>query len=436
MSEMAYQQAVAWLDSSLHFGMKPGLNRIRVLMEHLDHPERDLSIIHVAGTNGKGSVCRYLSSILIKEGYQVGLFTSPHLQTVRERFCINESLISRKDFTKMIGSLKDAVEHLNSETDQPTYFELCTALAFLFFQKQNINYAIVEVGLGGRYDATNIVSPILSIITNISFDHQQSLGTSIEEIAAEKAGIIKDCVTVITAAKNEALIIIGKQAVNHNAQLVIVDDHSSSIIERTVDHQSIRIQGVFDEYILETHEIGGYQKQNLSVAIHAIEQLQMRGVFVSTESIQDGVRDMVHQGRMKIIHDDPLVIIDGAHNPDGVAELHLTIASLFPEKNIICIFGVLKDKKIHDMIQVIHSFCQSIIITKPTCDRAVDPEDVKDIFESFGKKVFVTANVEQAIQKGLQLTQKDDLILVTGSLYLIRDVLSYFKYHNKQMSND
>ena len=184
MSKLTYKQAVDWLDSNQQLGMKPGLERITVLLDRLGNPEKNVQSIHVGGTNGKGSVCRYLSSILMKEGYKIGLFTSPHLISLRERFIIDENMISKKDFALLIAKLKDVVEH-EDETLRPTYFEICTALMFLYFDMKKVDYAIIEVGLGGRYDATNVIVPILSIITNVSFDHTDILGDTIEKIAYE-----------------------------------------------------------------------------------------------------------------------------------------------------------------------------------------------------------------------------------------------------------
>jgi len=429
MNSMDFEQAVSWLNSFQQFGMKPGLDRILTLLEEMDHPEKELEIIHVAGTNGKGSVCRYLSSILTDQGYTVGLFTSPHFETIRERFCINDTMISEKELSKLISTLMVIIERIKIPDFQPTYFELCTALVFLYFKKHDVDYAIIEVGLGGQYDATNIVMPILSIITNISFDHQHILGETIEEIAFEKAGIIKDRIPIITAAEGSALNVIEQQARSHLSPITIIDNEQSSILKRTTEYQLINIPGKLDEYILKTCEIGGYQKQNIALAIHAIEQLQMMGVCISIESIDRGVQFMIHQGRMKIIQKDPLVIIDGAHNPSGIHELKESVTALYPNKRIILIFGVLKDKNILEMIREIHSLDPLIIITKPTNDRSAEPEEIYTMMETHYPKVkvFITDTIGKAIEKGFKLAKKENLILITGSLYTIRDALSYFK---------
>ena len=428
MSKLTYKQAVDWLNSSQRLGMKPGLKRINSLLDHLGIPEKNFQSIHVGGTNGKGSVCRYLSSILMKEGYKIGLFTSPHLFNIRERFSINEIMISEKEFSLLISKLKDVVEH-EDETLRPTYFEICTALMFLYFDMKKVDYAIIEVGLGGRYDATNVIKPILSIITNVSYDHTDILGDTIEKITFEKAGIIKDGIPLVTAAEKKALTIIKEEVIRHHTTMVHVADSKSTIIKHTPEYQLIRVKGMLDEYNLKTHEIGTYQRKNLALAIAAIEQLQMMGVFISPESITKGVELMFHQGRMKIIHTNPTIIIDGAHNSPGMKELNASIHSLFQDKNIILVFGVLKDKDINQMIKEIYSLCQKIIITKPDNLRAADSELVKNIASSYfsNEQIIVTHTIPDAIDQGLKHASNDDIVLITGSLYLISEVMDYFE---------
>lgn len=428
MSKLTYKQAVDWLDSSQQLGMKPGLERIIALLDHLGNPEKNVQSIHVGGTNGKGSVCRYLSSILMKEGYKIGLFTSPHLISLRERFLINETMISKKDFSLLISKLKDVVEK-EDETLRPTYFEICTALMFLYFDMKKVDYAIIEVGLGGRFDATNVIEPILSIITNVSFDHTDILGDTIEKIAYEKAGIIKACVPLVTSAEKEALTIIENEVIRQHTTIVHVTDSKSTTIKHTPEYQLIRVRGMLDEYDLKTYEIGTYQRKNLALAIFAIEQLQMMGVFISPESITQGVKLMYHQGRMKIIHTNTTIIIDGAHNSSGMQELSISIRSLYQDKKIILVFGVLKDKNILLMIKEIHSLCQMVIITRPDNPRAADPEMVKKIASSYfsDNQIIVTHSISDAIDHGLKYASNDDILLITGSLYLISGVLQYFE---------
>jgi dihydrofolate synthase/folylpolyglutamate synthase len=428
MKQLSYRQAVDWLDSTQHLGMKPGLERITYLLDHLDHPEKIFPKIHVGGTNGKGSVCRYLSSILIQEGYTVGVFTSPHLMSIRERFTVNDELIPENEFAALVTTLKEIVDTLDNPTLRPTYFEICTALMFLYFHKKQVDYAIIEVGLGGRYDATNVIEPLLSIITNVSLDHTDVLGQTIEEISYEKAGIIKDCVPLVTAAKGNALTIIEKEVKAHHTSLVHVSDTKRSVIEQTQAYQLIRIEGMLDIYELKTYEIGAYQRENLAVAITAVEQLQLLGVFISPDSIKDGVEQMHHPGRMKVIHTRPTVIVDGAHNPGGIHEVKSTLYSLFPDRNIILVFGVLKDKNIKEMIETLSTICGMIIITRPKNERAAEPDLVEKIAISFfpDEQILITKTIKEAIRKGLNQVKNDDILLFTGSFYLLPDVMNYF----------
>jgi len=426
---MNYQQAVSWMNESQRFGMKLSLDRIISILDQLNNPEKKINVIHVAGTNGKGSVCRYISSILEEEGYQVGLFTSPHLESIRERICINNKIISKKDFSYYISIIKNVVDNLEKKELHPTYFEICTVLGFLFFNEKKVDYAIVEVGLGGRYDATNVVSPIATVITNISYDHQHILGETLEEIAFEKAGIIKSDLPLITGVQGKALEVIQKSARKHNAPIIIVQRNISTIKESNLDFQIIKIQGNMDSYVLVTSEIGSFQKQNLSIAIYTIEQLQMNGVFISYESIQNGVKSMVHPGRMKMVHNNPIVLIDGAHNHGGIIELKNTVSSLFPGKKIILIFGVLKDKNVHEMIKEIQDVTKSIILTKSKNNRAVNQQELLKIVSSFfsEKNIFLTDSIDQAIKKGYELSLQDDIMIITGSLYTVQEVIEFFK---------
>ena len=437
MIDMNYQQAVSWLNGSQRFGMKLSLDRIISILDQLNNPEKKINVIHVAGTNGKGSVCRYISSILEEEGYQVGLFTSPHLESIRERICINNKLISKKDFSYYISIIKNVVDNLEKKELHPTYFEICTVLGFLFFNEKKVDYAIVEVGLGGRYDATNVVSPIATVITNISYDHQHILGETLEEIAFEKAGIIKSDVPLITGVQGKALEVIQKSASKHNAPISIVQSNISTIKESNLDFQIIKIQGNMDSYVLVTSEIGSFQKQNLSIAIYTIEQLQMNGVFISYESIQNGVKSMVYTGRMKMVHNKPIVLIDGAHNHGGIIELKNTISSLFPGKKIILIFGVLKDKNVHEMIKEIQAVTKSLILTKSKNNRAVNQQELLKMISSFfsEKNIFLTDSIDQAIKKGFKISLQDDIIIITGSLYTVQEVIEFFKKSNALTPN-
>ena len=425
---MKYDQACLWLDSFQHKGIKLGLERMSLLLDALGHPEKELPVIHVAGTNGKGSVCRYVSSILSAEGYTVGLYMSPHLHSIRERFCINDSMISPEEFSTYISHLIGIVESIEQEENRPTYFEICTALSLLYFKDKKADFAVIEVGLGGRYDATNLVHPLVSVITSISYDHVNILGDTLEKIAFEKAGIIKNHVPLVTGAQGTALDVITQQAIHHESPVIIVDENSSTIQERSLSHQLIRIHGSLRDYVLETSEIGSYQQQNLAIAIHAIEQLQIKGVYVSPKSIEYGVKSMIHPGRMKQVHNHPIIFVDGAHNPDGIKQVKNTIESLFPKKQIILLFGVLQEKNIVDMVKEIDSIVDRIVLTKSSNPRALPPEKVYSLIASLfsEQQILLTDTINEGIRQCLDLSKPKDIILITGSLYTVQEALQYF----------
>jgi dihydrofolate synthase/folylpolyglutamate synthase len=421
---MKYNEAVKWLDSFQQFGMKLDLERIRELSRFLGNPWEKFHSIHVAGTNGKGSVCKYIASVLIKAGYKTAVYSSPHLISLRERFEINNEYIDEASFSNIVSKIKDIVEKNKIKT---TYFEICTAIAFEYFSENMVDIALIEVGLGGRYDATNIIHPILSIITNISDDHQHILGETLEEIAFEKAGIIKHNTPVITAATGNCLEVIRKEAKKNNSEVYFVDESKIKETSRNHFSQSFEINGQIKNYDLTTNNIGEFQNINIAVAITSIELLQMNGFFITDEAIDQGIKEFKHQGRMQIIQTNPIILCDGAHNLEGVKYLKKTIQNNFSYDKLILIFGVMSDKKISDMINVLNDTYDFLIITKPDNPRSAKPEDVLKIIKNKSLKKYVLTNsVAEAISKAVDLSTKKDLIVITGSLFTVGEALEYF----------
>ena len=425
---MNITEAQEWLSGFQQFGMNLGLKRIHFLMDHLNHPEKNYPIVHVAGTNGKGSVCRFIASILKTAGYRVGVYTSPHLQTVFERFSINDKMISKKDFAEVAAKVKPAVDHLIETGEQPTYFEVCTVMMFHFFALKQVDVAVIEVGLGGRYDATNIVDPLVAVITNVSKDHQQVLGIEIEDIAAEKAGIIKKNRPVVTAATGIALEVIQKKASTLNAPVRVISNENSQFIEKNIQGQQIHCTGWLDSYTVTTSSLGNFQQQNIALAITAVEVLQIQGLYVPEEAIIPGIEHMHHPGRMQILQKEPLVLIDGAHNERAMKVLFESIKDLFSEKKIIMILGLLHDKDIFNITKIIAENADMVIITKPVSHRAENPEIIAEHLRNhqYDKPIKIAADIQQAIHLGLKEAKKTDLILVAGSLYLLAAALESF----------
>jgi len=418
---MNYKEAIDWLDGFQQFGMKLGLERIKILCEKLGNPQDNYDIIHVGGTNGKGSVCRFVSSILTSGGYKTGIYTSPHLQRITERFVIDDEEISEEDFARLVEKIKPIVEELKTSNESPTYFEILTALAFQYFNDKKVDYAVIEVGLGGRFDATNIVNPILTIITNVSLEHQDVLGENVKKIAFEKSGIIKKDIPVVTGSDSDALEIIKKRAEENNSDIIIVNNDSWNRIFNDNNGQQFLIHGKLKDYNVRTSMLGIFQGKNISIAINGIEILQEKGVFIPDESILDGVEKASFSGRMEIVQNDPIILIDGAHNIEGFKVLTETLKNDFRYDKLILIVGILSDKKISEMAGIITPIVDVVVATKSKNKRACNPSKLKQIIYERGytKEIDVKEKISDAIEYAKSIADKDDLICITGSLFTV-----------------
>jgi dihydrofolate synthase/folylpolyglutamate synthase len=422
-----FQDAYGWLCSFDKYGWIFGLERITVLLEQLGNPHEELKVIHVAGTNGKGSVCKYVSSILQKAGYTIGLYLSPHVERFSERIVVNNQEISKEDFAMLVSQVKPVVDAMKKQDNTPTFFEIVTALAFLHFKNCSVDYAVVEVGLGGRFDATNVVHPLVSVITNISLEHTDILGKDVASIAFEKAGIIKEYVPVVSAAVDEARVTIERVTKERNTLVTWIDQTMWKRKSYQGRYQEFMIRGSFKDYSVKTSMLGQHQGENLAVAIAAIEQLQMGGVYLTDSDIQDGIEATTHLGRMEIISEEPLILLDGAHNPAGMSMLVQTLREDFSDHRLVLILGVLKDKDLQTMVSTIVPISDVIIITKSGNPRAADPQQLKKIIEGFdiNKTVFVEDSIPCAIDHAKQLAKQKDLICVTGSLFTVGEARGY-----------
>jgi len=420
---MNYKDCINWLNSFEKFGIKLGLDRIEYICKKLENPQNSYKIIHVGGTNGKGSVCRFLESILVNSGYNVGTYTSPHLQRFSERFTLNKKEISKKEIQKLIVKIKPIIEKMIDKNNTPTYFEIVTAMAFQYFKIKKVDFAIIEVGLGGRCDATNILRPIVTIITNVSYDHQNILGEKIKDISFEKAGIIKENVPIVTAATGKALGVIKKVAQQRNSKIEIIDNESFNLISKNFDLYEYIIYGSLKEYQVKTSIIGKHQGENIAIAITAIEILQMNGIFITDESIVEAFLITKNPGRMETIEKNPTILIDGAHNISGMKYLRSTIKEDFSFEKLILIFGILSDKNIKEISDIIIPISDIVIATKSQTSRAFNPKKLK---EMIGKKeVIVKDRINEALIYAKKIAGKNDLICVTGSLYTVGEARDY-----------
>jgi dihydrofolate synthase/folylpolyglutamate synthase len=421
---MEYNKAITWLYSFEKFGIKLGLERIDFICEKLGNPQNNYKTVHVGGTNGKGSVCKFISSILNSAGYTVGVYTSPHIQHFSERFVIDNNEISDIEIVLLVEKVKPIVEEMIKNNNIPTFFEITTAMAFEYFYDKKVDYAVIEVGLGGRFDATNIVNPLVSIITNVTLEHQDRLGKTVEEISFEKAGIIKENTPVISAAENTALTVIKKKAYKKNASLTVVDKGSWEKTCGNQDWQKFTVHGKLKDYSVKTHLSGIFQGENLALSLMCVEALQMKGVYITDENIKEGVENTTNPGRMEILDFEPIILIDGAHNIAGMQMLKNTIKKDFVYDKLILVIGILSDKNVKEMVEIISPVADTIIVTKSSNIRAGDPKTLKEFFKP--KIATVKNSISEAVKYAKKIAKKQDIIVITGSLFTVgeaRDVL-------------
>jgi len=420
---MNYIECIDWLYSFQKFGIKLGLYRIKYICKKLGNPQNDYKIIHIGGTNGKGSVCRFLESVLVSSGYNIGTFTSPHLQRFSERFVVNKNEISESDIITLVEKIKPIVEEMLEKDKIPTFFEIVTAMAFQYFKDNNVDFAIIEVGLGGQYDATNIVNPIVTIVTNVSYEHQNILGDKIEDISFEKAGLIKNGIPVITAATGKALDVLRKVALENNSPIIVIDNKYWKKIVGGVDWQEFLVKGSLKDYNVKTLMIGKHQGENIALSIAAIETLQLNGIYITDDSIIEGIEKTKNPGRMEIVGFEPLILLDGAHNVAGMTSLKITLEEDFIYEKLILIFGILSDKNIQEILDIIVPIADTIVTTKSQNSRAFDPLKLK---EMIGKKgVIIKDKIFDAIELAKKIAKKNDLICITGSLYTVGEARDY-----------
>ena len=426
---MDFEETLDWLYGFQKFGIKLGLERISHIAKELGDPQKKYKLIHVGGTNGKGSVCKFLESMLSSSGYNVGVYTSPHLQHISERIVVGNNRITDDELILLANKIKPIVNGMLKKEKPPTFFEIFTALAFQYFSDKNVDFAVVEVGLGGRYDATNIVDPAISIITNVSLEHQNILGKNIEDIAFEKAGIIKNNVSVITASKDSALKTIEEIAKEKNAPISAIGKKNWKRLNSCIDNQEFLIKGFLKDYYVRTSMMGRHQGENIALALAAIEKLQMNGTYITDTSIIEGIGKTVNPGRMEIVSYEPLVLLDGAHNKTGMQTLVDTLKNDFEYDRLIVVLGILSDKDVRSMLSMIIPLTAFFVTTKSNNARACDPNELKKMIEKLGYKneVVVKERIPDALEYSKSIAKKDDLICVTGSLFTVgeaRDHLS------------
>lgn len=412
---MNYLKAKAWLYSLGQRMDGHNLSKIKRLVKHSNIDLGKLMAIHIAGSNGKGSTCAFVAQILQEEGYKVGLYTSPHLIKPTERIKVNGESISWKKFAKLAAYYKKIVE---KHKIKASYFEVNTAMAFKHFLDEKVDFAVIEAGMGGRLDATNVMMPLVSVITSISFEHTQYLGETIEKIAAEKAGIIKEGIPVVFACNNAGGKVIQGVARKKRSDVVVAKWKA----EKANNHsQKFGLLLPLKMGSLETRMLGSYQVENAAVAVAAVNALRQQGIKVSEEAIRKGVRKTIWPGRLEIVRKRPLVVLDAAHNPDGWEKLCEAL-KLFRYKKLTIVFGAMKDKDIAGAKKLL-SGADKLILTKAGIPRAERPEKIRQIICS-GE---TSETVATAILQAMQGAARKDMVLVTGSIYLIGEAYRALK---------
>lgn len=435
---MTYQEALHYLESFINYEKVDSYNyksslkleRMKRFAALLGDPQNCTRSIHIAGTKGKGSTASYVYSILKSAGFKTGLYTSPHLIDFRERIRINDELISEKDLSFILGGVRDIVERFMKD-DRPSFFEVYTALAYLYFKEKKCDLAVYEVGMGGRLDATNIIMPLVCAITPLSYEHMDKLGNSLKEIAGEKCGIIKSGSICVSAPQDkEALEVIEKTCKERDSRLILVGkDITFEEVKSNESEEVFNVFGAYGKYpLLKSRLIGLHQMINAATAIGIIKALELKGVKISRGAVKKGIETARWPGRLEIIGRSPYIVLDGAQNRASAEVLANAIKKIFRYRKLILVLGVSKDKDVLGILQNLMPISDSIVLTKSKIvERALEPKYLKEAAGNDNiKDMSMTSNVEDALKIALSKADKGDLILVTGSLFVVGEAKVYF----------
>lgn len=421
---MNYKQSVSYIHSLLRFGVSPGLERISALLDKLGNPQNDLKFIHVAGTNGKGSVCNLCSNILIDSGYSVGLFTSPFVTDFCERIQINSKMIKHDELALIVQKVKPIVEELSLNGIQSTEFEVITAIAMLYFKQKNCDFVVLETGLGGRFDATNIInSPLVTIITCISMDHVKILGNSIDKIAFEKCGIIKENGTTICYPSQppKALTVIKNSTVQKNNDLVFGCLNDIEVLERKITHTNIK----WNKLEIKLKLVGEHQVINTSTAISTMLTIRNMGYDISDKNIKSGIENTSIPARFEVLSENPLIILDGAHNADGIDSFVSSIEKLLPDRKKLFVLGTMSDKDYKFAIERVARASTEFVATTPSNPRSMFSCNVCEIAKHFCNKTVAIESPYDAINYALHKSKLNGYaLIICGSLFLASDIRS------------
>ncbi len=440
--EIAYQQALDYLYSFVDYSLtkqlqyspeKFDLSRMQTLLDRMGHPEREYKVIHVAGTKGKGSTAAMIASGLEAAGFTVGFYTSPHLIDYVERIQVNSSSIPRAELVALLDELKPLV----AEIERLTTFEITTALAFLYFARKNVDVAVVEVGLGGRLDATNVVEPLVSVITSLSYDHMAVLGNTLGQIAFEKAGIIKPGrPVVLSPQREEARLVVEQVSAERGSRLWMAGrDFFFAPWAHSLEQQSLLVWNAGEQEHVDTFIesdgrsewkplqltiplLGNHQVENAATAYAALQVARSEGLDISEQALQTGFLNVQWPGRFELLRRDPPVIIDSAHNRDSALKLRLTMEDYLPGKPVILLFGASEDKDVYGMFAELMPRVRRVVATQSVHPRAMEAARLVELAHRFGRPATMVLPVEDALEKALELAGEDAAVVAAGSLFI------------------
>lgn len=450
---LSYKEALDYLNSLINYEKKPdvpytgrsfNLERMRSILSNLGNPHQSLKCVHIAGTKGKGSTAAMIASMLKAGGYRVGLYTSPHLISPRERIRIGSHLISEEEFASLISRIKEVIEKSSHRGNfsVPTFFEVYTSLAFTYFNHKKVDIAVIEVGLGGRLDATNVIEPLVGVITPISLDHTNILGKSITSIAREKAGIIKPGSRIITSPQRKSVFsLLQKACEEKNATLYRVgEDITFKVTKATSCYYKFSIQGMNSSYPdLLLPLVGEHQLWNATTAVGTIELLANSGFPIFPQEIEEGLRKVKWRGRIQILERNPTVLVDCAHNSASARHLARFLEKFFVDKGkkLTLILAVLKNKDIEGIGKALCPLTHRVIITRANSPRALPPGEILARIKMYCPfEPVIEDNVKRALERAKEMIEaRGDIICVTGSIYIVGEVLGLPQYRNSVNNN-
>lgn len=429
---MNYAEARVYLDEVSKYGSVLGLENMRELLDRLGNPQDDLKFIHISGTNGKGSVLAYLSTILSGAGYRTGRYISPTLFSYRERIQVDEQKIEKESLARHVTAIAKAIDKMKAENaGNPTAFEVETALAFLYFKEKDCDIVVLETGLGGALDATNIIkTTVMEVIAPISMDHMEFLGDTLEKIAMQKAGIIKPHTSVVSASQEaDAKKVLANVCKENRCSMYMVDPTQITDVIYDVEEQQFTYKNWKD---IKITLAGSYQILNAALALEGVEELRRLGYHLTDEQVRKGLYRAVWRGRFTLLSKNPAVIIDGAHNPGAAKELKHSLDLYFKGKNLYYIFGVFQDKDYQEVIRLTAPMAKHIItVQTPGNPRALPANELKEAVHLVNPSVEAAQSIQEAVKKSLQMAKKEDAIIIFGSLSFLGEAEKAVKGEEK-----